>query len=226
MRKLKPVLGILLILLSVAGLFLWEWKGRETIMTVEVLVAKEDIRQGDRVSSGMFAAKGIPKANLLEEALTSGDLELIRGKVASQFIAKNGQVLMDYFREDKFRLDGDESVFVIDPGWISMRSSALRRGDIIDIYGSGGLGLLGTFRVAYVKDAAEREVRDAGAETGGSSSGSVGNGILDRPDSTSVIDHIEIISTFREYERLAACITGAGGTTPTALIIVQRGGPV
>lgn len=225
MRKLKPILGVLLILLSIAGLFFWEWKGREAVMTVEVLVAREDIREGERVSGGMFTARGIPKTSLLEEALTPGDLGLIQGKMAAQLIAKNGQIIMDYFRDDVFRLKGGESVFVIDPGWISMRSSALRRGDVVDIYGSNGLGFLGTYRIAYVKDSSEREVRDAGAETAGSGGNgrSAGNGILDRPDSTSIIDHIEIISTIREYEYLADCVSGAGGTTPAALIIVQRG---
>lgn len=222
LRKLKPVLGVLLILLSIAGLFFWEWKGRETIMTVEVLVAKEEIRQGARVNGGMFIAKGVPKGNLLDGALTPADLNLIQGKAAAQLIAKNGQIVMDYFRENEFRLIGEESVFVIDPGWISMRSSALRRGDVVDIYGSNGFNLLGTFRIAYVKDASEREVRDTGDETGGSG----GKGILDRPDGSAVVDHIEIISTIREYANLTDCVSGAGGTTPAALIIVQRGEPV
>ncbi|HWQ78921.1 MAG TPA: SAF domain-containing protein, partial [Anaerovoracaceae bacterium] len=223
MRKLRPVLGILLILLSLAGLFLWEWKGRETITTEEVLVAKEEIHKGALVTGAMLTAKGVPKTGLLEGALVPRDLDLIQGKVAAQLIAKNGQIIMDYFRDDTFYLEQDESIFVIDPGWIAMRSSALRRGDAVDIYGSSGVGLLGTFRVAYVKDEAEREVKDAGTEVGGTGAGNTGSSILERPDSTSVIDHIEIITTFREYEELVNRVSGADGTTPAALIIVQRG---
>jgi len=216
LRKLRSIIGILLILLSIAGLFFWEWKGRETILLEEVLVAKEEIKKGTMVDSSMFIPNGVPKTNMLEEALTPGDMALIQGKVASQLIAKNDQILVKYFRDNEFYLDRDESIFVIDPGWVAMRSSALRRGDIVDIYGSNGLGLLGTFRIAYVKDEAEREVRNAAEET----ERAAANDILERTDSTSVIDHIEIISTFREYEDLVNCVIGI---TPAALIIVQRG---
>lgn len=220
MKKLKAILGIALILLSIAGLFFWELKGRETVMTDQVLVAEEEILKGTMVSGSMLAVKGVPKSNLLEGALTPADAALIQGKVASQFIPKNDQIIMEYFCDDEFYLKKDESIFVIDPGWIAMRSSALRRGDVIDIYGSNGRGLIGTYRVAYVKDASEREVKNAGEDT----SGNAGADILERPDSTSVIDHFEIISTFREYENLVNCVNGSGGTTPEALIIVQRGG--
>jgi hypothetical protein len=160
---------------------------------------------------------------------------LLQGKVASQLIAKNDQIIPDYFSDNEFNLKRNESVFVIRPEWIAMRSSALRRGDIVDIYGTNGLGLLGTFRIAYVKDEAEREVKNAsngsggnvGGNTGsdaGSGSGSGRNGdILARTDSTSVIDHIEIITTYQEYEKLTGSIGGADGATPAALIIVQKG---
>jgi len=67
-------------------------------------------------------------------------------------------------------------------------------------------------KMAYQR---EREVRNAVDEEGGAASD-----ILERTDSTSVIDHIEIISTFREYENLVNCVNGI---TPAALIIVQRG---
>lgn len=220
MRKLKPILGVVLILLSIAGLFFWELKGRETVMTDQVLVAGEEIRKGTVVSGSMFDVKGVPKSNLIEGALTPADAATAQGKVASQFIAKNDQIIMEYFCDEEFYLKRGESVFVIDPGWIAMRSSSLRRGDVVDIYGSNGLGLIGTFRIAYVKDASEREVKNAGDDT---ASGNNGSDILQRPDSTSVIDHVEIISTFTEYEKLVDSVNGAGGSTPAALILVQRG---
>lgn len=216
LRKLKTLLGILLILLSLAGLFLWEWKGRETILMEEVLVASEEIKKGTMVSSSMFITRGVQKTNLLDGALTLKDLEHLRGKVSAQLIAKNDQIILDYFRDNEFYLDRNESIFVIEPGWIAMRSSALRRGDMVDIYSSDRFNLLGTYRIAFVKDAAEREVQNAAVET----AGKAGNEILERTDSSSVIDHIEIISSLSAYEKLRNCVSGA---TPSALIIVQRG---
>jgi hypothetical protein len=219
LRKLKPILGVILILLSIAGIFFWEMKGREAVMTDQVLVAREEIQEGTAVNASMFVAKGVPKSNLLIGALTPMDVAVIHGKVASQFIAKNDQIIMEYFRDDEFFLEGNESIFVIDPDWIAMRSSSLRKGDVVDIYGDSGSGLIGTYRIAYVKDESEREVKNAGEEASGSEAAN----ILERPDGTSVIDHIEIITTYREYENLVSCVNGSAGTTPAALIIVQRG---
>lgn len=216
MKKIRSVLGILLILSAICGFILWEWKGREAVLTDEVLVAAEEIQKGTEVNASMFLVKGISKESLLEGALSPDDIGLLQGKSASQFIAKNGQIVLDYFTDHEFRLKRNESVFVLDPGWVTMRSSALRRGDLVDVYGTNGWGLLGSFRIAYVKDSAEREVRDSCEGQGKGAA----TDILDRPDSTSVIDHVEIISTFREYEYLLDCVSGA---TPAALIIVQRG---
>lgn len=215
LRKLKSFVGILLILLSLAGLFLWEWKGREMILFEEVLVAGEEIQKGTLVNRSMFHTKGIPRENLVEGALIPADLQLLQGKVTSQMIAKNDQIIPQYFMDNKFHFKRDEAIFVIDPSWIAMRSSAIRRGDTVDIYDSISLKLLGTFQIAFVKDASEREVRNAAAQGADGS----GNEIMDRTDSTSVIDHIEIISTVHEYEMLMNSVSGA---TPAALIIVQR----
>lgn len=209
-------MGIMLILLSVAGLLFWEWKGRETILMEEVLVAKETIQKGTAVTRSKFLIKGVPKENMLEEALTPDEWDRLEGKVASQLIAKNDQIILEYFRDNEFYLDQGESIFVIEENWVAMRSSSLRRGDIVEIYGTNGYGLLGTFQIAYVKDASEREVKNAGEGMMNSS----GNDILERTDSTSIIDHIEIISSLSEYEKLSACVNGV---TPAALIIVQRG---
>ena len=90
-------MGVLLILFSIAGLFFWEWKGRDAILTEQVLVAKEEISKGTVLNGSMFEVKGVPKANLLQDAFTPSDLTLLQGKVASQLIAKNGQIIPDYF---------------------------------------------------------------------------------------------------------------------------------
>ncbi|MDD4565701.1 MAG: SAF domain-containing protein [Eubacteriales bacterium] len=220
MKRMRSILGILLILISISGLFLWEWKGREVILMQEVLVAKEEIQKGTLVNSSMFQTKGIPKDNMLQDALTPDESNMIKGKIAMQLIPQNNQIIMKYFEENPLKLMKEESIFVIDPGWIAMRSSSLRRGDMVDVYGSNGTGFLGTFQVAFVKDQSEREVKDA-AE--GILQHGVKEDILNRTDSTSVIDHIEIITTFSEYEKIADCV---GGLTPSALIIVQRGDSV
>ncbi|MGI6748655.1 MAG: hypothetical protein ACOX4V_10575 [Anaerovoracaceae bacterium] len=217
MKRIRSILGILLILLSISALFLWEWKGREVILMQEVLVAKEDIQKGTLVNSSMFQTKGIPKDNLLQDVLKPNESNIIEGKIAMQYIPQNNQIIMKYFEDNAFKLKKGESIFVIDPSWIAMRSSSLRRGDVVDVYGNNEVGFLGTFKVAFVKDQTEREVKDISE---GTFHHGVKGDILSRTDSTSIIDHIEIITTFSEYKKIADCV---GGLTPSALIIVQKG---
>lgn len=215
MRWFKPIIGVLLIVASIAGLLFWEFSGRDAILMEEVIVAKEDILAGTKIESNMFITNGIPKENKLDGALLPNDIGSLQGKITAQLILKNDQISPKYFREDNFYLDKGESLFVVEPNWIAMRSSALRRGDVVDIYGADGRGVIGTFKVAFVKDNTEREVRDAGDE----GRIKVEEKLLERTDSTSIIEHIEIITTISEYQELVACATGA---TPTALIIVQK----
>lgn len=216
LRWLKPLIGILLIAVSIGGLLFWEICGRDALLMEEIMVAKEDILAGTKVVGNMFTTKGIPKENKLDGALLQDDIHLIQGKVTAQLILKNDQVSPKYFREDEFYLDTEESLFVLEPNWIAMRSSALRRGDVVDIYGADGRGVIGTFQVAFVKDSTEREIRDVNIE----GKFKMEDKLLERTDSTSIIEHIEIIATINEYEELVACATGV---TPTALIIVQKG---
>lgn len=215
LRKAKTFIGILLIMISLLGLFFWELKGRDAVMMQEVLVAKTDIQIGEKVKNTQFSTVKLPKESVLKDALKEKDLSGIQGKVSTQLILKNSQISVQYFRQDQFFLDQDESIFVLQPEWISMRSSSLRRGDLVDIYGADERGLIGTYRVAFVKDSTEREIRDTGT-------GEIPveeNKILNRTDSTSTISHIEIIATIEEYAKIRSCIEGE---IPTTLIIVQR----
>jgi len=216
-KKFKSILGILLIIFSLAGLFFWEWRGREAIMLDQVIVAKEEIQKGTVISDTMFDIKGIPKENKLNGALTPDKIKQLQGKVASQLIAENDQIISDYFTENEFYLKENESIFVIEPDWIGMRSSSLRRGDVIDVYCNITGELLGTFQIAYVKDESDREIKNADGQM---QQYRENDNILERENSTSTIDHIEIISTYKEYAGLEAYVRGE---ISAKLILVQRG---
>jgi hypothetical protein len=117
----------------------------------------------------------------------------------------------EYFSEDTFYLRKGESPFVIKPEWISMRSSSLRRGDWVDLYEDREHTLIGTFRVAFVKDSNEVEVRNVGEGNN--------NSALDRTDASAIISHIEIISDLDGYEKVLAQVSGV---SPAGLIVVQK----
>lgn len=203
MKRVKSIIGILLIILSLASLFLWEWKGREMILLREVLVAKHMIEMGTLVDESMFEIRGVPKDNLIEGALKPEEVGWLKGNVTAQLISQNSQISKAYFRENTFYLREGEAIFVLEPGWIAMRSSSLRRGDTVDIYGSNGGGFIGSYRIAFVKDEAEREIKDVMLE----GRNYIEKEVLERTDSTSIIDHVEIITTLEEYEKLVAYVT-------------------
>lgn len=216
MRKIKAIIGVFLILISVGSLLFWEIKGRDVFLLSEVLVANTDIHYGEKIHRSMFRTVGVLKENKLEGALTAKDFEQMRGKIAAQLILKNDQISARYFRTNDFYLQEGESFFVIEPEWITMMSSSLRRGDLVDFYCADGRGKAGTFRVAFVKDDADREIKDA-KETG---LAEIEPQLLNRTDSTAEISHFEIIATVEQYGVLTDFVYGS---EPTTFIIVQRG---
>ncbi|NLT47162.1 MAG: hypothetical protein GXX92_01995, partial [Clostridiales bacterium] len=127
-----------------------------------------------------------------------------------QDIVENSQISEEFLAESDFYIRSNESIFVLHPEWIAMRSSSIRRGDWIDIYESGSFDKIGSYRVAFVKDANELEVTDG--------EGAEGSNALDRTVSTSLISHIEIIADMKEYEKIARL----AGNNETGLLLVQR----
>lgn len=194
MKKIKLLVGVLLIVSAVAGLIFWEAKGRETVLCNPVLVAKSTIETGSPLTASLFTSAGIPEKNRMEGAFSPGEAGKVIGKVAAQTIVKNSQISAESVQEPDQVLKSGESVYVIPKKWIAMRSSGLRRGDWIKVYSRDGVEEGGRYRVAFVKDEAEREVKDAeeGRKTG----------LLDRLNSTSVINHLEIVTDLEGYQRL------------------------
>ena len=98
-----------------------------------------------------------------------------------------------------------------------MRSSALRSGDTVEILSSSSAAVsLGAYRVAFVKDAGDREIRDIRL------TGEVlrePEARPDRTDSAAVIDHIEIIATENDYYGIRAA---AAESAAPSLVLVQR----
>ncbi|NLY71787.1 MAG: hypothetical protein GX076_08960 [Clostridiales bacterium] len=211
MKRARIILGLLLVVGAILALIYWELNGREKVLMDQVLVAKETILPGTLVTREMFMESGILEENRIEGALEPNRLNEVLGKIANQKIIKNAQITDEYFIDSKFYLNKEESVFKILPEWIYLNSSSLRRGDYVDIYEFGNSTKIGTYRVAFVKDQNDIEVRDANQKS---------SSILDRTDSTSIISHIEIITDLKGYEQILESVQS---TTFAGLLIVQRG---
>jgi len=210
LKRSRTVLGLLLIIFAVAGLIFWEVRGRETMLLDTVIVAKERIPAGTLITRDLLSAAGILEENRIQGGLSWDKLHLAIGQVAVQDIVENSQISEEFLAESDFYIRSNESIFVLHPEWIAMRSSSIRRGDWIDIYESGSFDKIGSYRVAFVKDANELEVTDG--------EGAEGSNALDRTVSTSLISHIEIIADMKEYEKIARL----AGNNETGLLLVQR----
>lgn len=191
--KLKSIIGIILIILSLALMFFWETTGREMFTTSSILVCSDNIKKGQTVGLTDFKTIRINKENVLEGALTPEKAESLEGMSAEVDMVRNQQILEGYFTISKKAKSDNDSIFVIPKEWIFSRSSALRSGDKVSIYKMPEKIKLGTFTVAFVRDASEQEVVDI--EPGAKS-------VLDRKDSGRVISGIEIICTLNDYSRL------------------------
>lgn len=215
MRQWKPIVGIALIFVAIVGLIVWEVAGRAHMTTDEVLVAKEEIPPGLILTKEMLHIAKVERGSKVEGALMKSDLQRILGKENNCVILKNQQISDAYFQESTFIMDKNLSLFSIPGDWIAMRSSSLRRGDFVELYMENSLEFMGVYQVAFVKDNNENEVKDIE---------SVGKKVvLDRENSTSVISHIEIISTLEQYSKIAAACVGTGNGCPERIIIVQKG---
>lgn len=209
MNRWKSWIGAALIVLSAAGLIFWEMQGRETFQTKPVLVAAMEIPAGTIVSAGAFTTTRIPSGNLVEGALDGMEEMQLLGRCAKETILKNQQIAAEYFVSEEERMKAEESVYVLPPEWILMRSSALRKGDLVALYGGDSLQEIGEYRLAFVKDQTEQEVTDPG--------GGLKSETLDRTYSTAEISHVEVITTLEEYGKIRNTAASEGG-----ILIVGR----
>jgi hypothetical protein len=216
-KRISLYAGIALLLIAAAGLVFWETAGRDKVLMSEIIVAASDIRSGAVIRDGMLLTALMPKELCVDGGFFAGQEEDILGRKVTETIYSNQQISVKDFHVPDDGLAEDESYFVIPFDWIAMRSSALRRGDTVEILSSSSAAIsLGVYRVAFVKDAEDREIRDIGP-TGEVSREPEARS--DRTDSAAVIDHIEIIATEEDYYavRDAALDTGS-----PSLVLVQR----
>jgi hypothetical protein len=140
------------------------------------------------------------------------------GKRTAWPISARQQISSDAFASEDDYLKAGESFFVIPAAWIAMRSSALRRGDTVEIASAFGERTdFGRYKLAFVKDAEELEVRDM------LSNGDTVFEALERrerTDANAMIDHVEIIAGKAAYEEIRAFAESAGAPS---LLLIQRG---
>lgn len=209
-EMIKAMAGILIIIAGLSLLFYWEAYGKEQTRYEQVVCASSDIQKGQRITDALLTTKSLPKNSLIFDRVKNKS-DLI-GTVAAQYIPAQAQLSRKMTYMDDFYIDisRGESIYKLPAEWIDNRSAAVRRGDTVEIYLADGKQNVGEYKVAYVKDAQEREIANV--------EGQEYADLLNRTDATGVINHIEIIATQEEYTALYQ----VKSNTEQKFLIVQK----
>lgn len=191
---IRTIVAVFLIIVGITALIMWESWGRENILYAHVLVAKDDIKQGQEIEKNMFETAAVPLELVIDGAIKQEDIECITKKVAKQYIPAKAQINKNYIYENDFYIGSNESIYYIPAGWIESMSTSVRRGDTLEFWKSGGKQKVGEFKVAFAKGIDELEVKDNDNEKFAQG--------LERVQASGVVTHVEIIASLKDYKRL------------------------
>lgn len=206
--KIKGILGVVIIILAIAGIFLWETYGREALTYTEVVVFRQDVQANQTVSLGLLATMKMPSSQLISDVVLHP--EEILGKETACYIPKGLQLSKKFFQDEEMATGNGRYVFAVPTEWLYFYPQTLRRGDRVYFYAvpasdgeyiktvnltatAGSIipdniddAILST-RVAYVKDSANREVVDV---------------TPDRLDGSAAVSKIEVYINDEQYQLL------------------------
>ena len=133
--KWKVAIGIVLIVASVAGMYLWETRFRDEITMEERLVAARDIDTYEVVKEEDFKSIHVNAESVASQSLSKEDLPLIVGKLAAVPIYMNQQVNANSFVVKEDLTPEGFRHFAISSEWIYSMSETLRENEKVKIYG-------------------------------------------------------------------------------------------
>lgn len=202
--QIKTAIAIALIVIGVIGLVLWEGWGREKALYAPVLVASQEIYQGQEVTPEMLAEISVPVELVIQNAFRRTDAGNIIGKVSKQYIPVKSQIVPDFFYENDFYIKEGQSLFYCPASWFGQGdrtfTTTIRRGETVEFWSSGLEYKLGDFLIAFARDGSEKEVTDKSEQKYADP--------LDRIESTGIVNHFEIVCTLNEYKKLYNYVYG------------------
>jgi hypothetical protein len=210
MRYIKPIIGVLLIILALLGGYYWETQGRQNYQQVEIPVTSVDILKGEKLGQQMIKTVFLDKDTIVGGALMEKDMDQLFDNRATQFIPANSQVVRGYFESANSSLTKNRSVFSLPTSWIFSKSSTLRKGDWVEIYGED-ICYFGRYQIAFVKDQSDVEIENPEGPY-------IEKNILERTVSTGFIHHVELYCTLEDY----SCLLDYVKTTGMGFLLVQR----
>lgn len=191
MKKiLKFLLPLLLLIGGISFIFVFEFYLKDKVNTVPVLIASEDIKFKEMLTSENLAITNVRRSEVVNGAYIRMEevrLTEIFGMLAAIDIQRGTQIypaLIDYYNLVPNEAAG-EFIAPIPNQWIFAVPGSLRRSYYADFHvvsdGSRKIGpILTDVRVAYTKDSSNREVRNLQES---------------EYDATANISNVEIIAT-------------------------------
>ena len=214
------IIGILLMLSTIAMIYFWETTGREKFLYKEVVILNQSVEANVSITPEMLGLAKINPDNFIEGAIVKKDE--VAGKYSAHFIAKNSQLSLAYFKDSTEEIKKEALyIFSIPVDWIITFPNSLRRGDMIYFYPvktatekveeSKSFGNLDNLKitdksnlleseVAYLKDSGNREVVDTVNKAGTANK--------DRYDASANISNIEIITNYEDVSYLQSLAEG------------------
>lgn len=192
-KKYRKIIGVFLLLITVAFFIFWEVTGRKELLYTDVATLNTDVKTGQLITGDMIDMVKRETDTLITGAIVNP--YLIVGKEAVQFIPKNSMLREEFFDNAEIVLNENEYVFKFPEDWVASYPDTLRRKDKIFFYpiqnGRIVKEPIAETYIAYVKDGSNREVEN------------INN---DRLVGTSSIKTIEIIANDKLLEVLTQYI--------------------
>lgn len=127
MKVILPILGIM-IMTAIALVFLWwETSGRSQYVYKPVVVLREDVQRGERITMEMLATTQIDTTAAIHSVIV--DPNEIVGKEAKHFIPRLSQLHPKYFEDPGLVTNEDTFIMKIPNDWIYSVPDTLRRKD-------------------------------------------------------------------------------------------------
>lgn len=131
-KKHKRALGMLLLILAVAFFVFWEFVGRNELLYSNVIVLKNGVMKGTKITYDMLQYTKIDSQTLIKDCITNPDD--IMGLEAKHYIPAGTQLVPNYFDISSLVLKDDEKIMRLPDGWVHSFPETLRRKDEVYIY--------------------------------------------------------------------------------------------
>ncbi len=153
--KWRSILGIVLIIVSIAAMYLWETRLRDRVEMRSVLVFSGDVIPGEEIGPESFRLVRTSPEAVVPGGLAPSEAGSVYGLAASDYYRENQQVLAEYFSPKALAPEGYTS-FPLESEWIAAISTLNKEDDLVGIYIAKTGEILGKYRVRVLPEGARR----------------------------------------------------------------------